>query len=178
MRHSAHSIICSAAHASCGGCLAGIDGAGHSGPVVSAFPGNSLVPGVECGGLGGMGRPGAMANRVPRSEAHGRSTVKRIRHSGTVRISHLVPKRPAALCPDRPSDRRSVVVRPTQRATFPRRPATRAPARTSHLIDSARLVKPITRLRSLSGERLNFNKGSGSIQVAARRPSSQESKAL
>jgi hypothetical protein len=39
-------------------------------------------------------------------------------------------------------------------------------------------VKLITRLRSVSGERLNFNKGSGSIQVAARRPLLQESKAL
>jgi hypothetical protein len=124
-----------------------------------------LGPRIRRGYASGMGRGRQLAGWTQRPASNGRITVKRVRYSRPLRILDLVSGGQAALCAYRSASDRSAAVFAAQGTTAP-------------LLDSARLVKLITRLRSVSGERLNFNMSSGSIQVAARRPLHRESKAL
>ena len=179
MRPVTHFVMGFDADASPGNRLASIHGVGNPVAGLASLSANRLGARSRGGYSCGVELGRAMASQSPRpAAAHERITVKRLRDPGAVRVSHLVLRGQATLRADRPSASRPEDVSIITRPAAARRHGTRAPSRTSHLIDSARLVNPITRLRSMSDECLNFKRGSGSIQVAARRPSSQELRAL
>ena len=178
MRSFIHFAVGPGLHACRGVCLAGGNGVRNPMAGRPAVDSDRLAAGERGGHTRSLEFRWPVVGRAQRRTSNVRVTVKRLGDSGPVHFPYLGPKRPAAVCADRPPGHRSGGISNAERPIAARRQPTPAPSRTSHLIDSARLGIPSMRLRSRLIERLNFNKGSGSIQVAARRPFFQELKAL
>jgi len=178
MRSFIHFAVGPDLHACRGVCLAGVNGVRNPMAGRAAADSDRLGAGSGGGHLCNLEFRWPVAGRAQRRTSNVRVTVKRLRDSGPLYFPYLGPERQAAVCTDRPPGHRSGDVSNAKRSFAARRQPTPAPSRTSHLIDSARPRNPSTRLRSRFSEGLNFNKCSGSIQVAARRPFFQELKAL